>query len=87
MPIFADLAQRFRARAEQVLAVEGGATRHASAPGQADDRLGRDRLARARLPDDAQRASSFHGERHATDGAHDAVRGVEGHVQVLDVEQ
>ena len=81
------LPQRLRARAEQVLAVEGGPTRDARAPGQADDRLGRDGLARARLPHDAERASPFDRERHPADGVHDPVRGVERDVQVLDVEQ
>ena len=60
----------------------GPAARH-----QAQDRQRGDALAAARLADDAQRLAGVHRERHAVDRAHHAVAGVEGGLQVLDLEQ
>jgi hypothetical protein len=45
-----------------------------------------DRLAAARLADDAQRLAGADVERHAVDGTHDAVEGEELRLQVADFE-
>jgi hypothetical protein len=73
--------------AEQVLSVEVRAARYLRALGQAHDRLGRDALSRARLADDRERLSVLDAEREVVNGLDDAVGGVEGDRQLLDVEQ
>ena len=82
-----DTAQRVGVGPEEVLSVEGRPTRDASASGQADDGLGRDRLAGPGLPDDAERASPVNRERHAPHRTHDAVRGTERDVQIIHFEE
>src|SRR5690606_38518782 len=54
---------------------------------QAHDRAAEDRLAGARLADDAERAPPVEGERHAVDGPHRAGRRAEPGPQVGDLEQ
>ena len=54
---------------------------------QPHDRAGQDRLARAGLADDAERAAPLEGEAHAVDGAHRARLGEEVGLEVLDGEE
>ena len=72
---------------QQVAALEPGLPGHVGARHQAEQGLGRDALARARLADDAERLALPDGERDPAHGVQRAVGRVEADVQVLDVEQ
>ena len=81
-------AHLLRARAEQLAAVEVDPARDARVPGmQTHQRQRRDRLARARLADDPERAPGAQLVADPVDRVHQAVLGGELHAQVLDAQQ